>query len=362
MKKPLLLLTIVALVIVAYSCKKETPDSSAGKTVYLDLPGTTAKYFTSGTITPSDNDIATLGRVLFYDGHLSVNNATACASCHKQSLAFADNVAFSRGFESRLTGRNSMPIENMGTPSTSFSNSILFWDGREQKLQNLVNRPISNHVEMGMDFSLLPEKLGELPYYPELFQKAYGSTEITSDKISKAVTYFMQSITVNASRFDDYQSQKTQLTAQELQGFNLFNTTYGCNRCHTITSSQYNASAVFADIGLDEKYNDLGRGVISGSEADNGKFRTPNLRNVALTAPYMHDGRYQTLDQVLEHYSHGIANSPNLDINLRDANTNQARQMNISAQDKQAIIAFLNTLTDYNMITDPKFSNPFKLK
>ena len=359
-----MLLAIVALVIVAYSCKKNEPSASTGKSVYLDLPGTTYKYFSSGST--ATNDIATLGRVLFYDGHLSVNNATACASCHKQELAFADNVAFSRGFESRLTGRNSMAIENMGNgtvniPVTATSGN-LFWDGRETQLQNLVNRPISNHVEMGMDFSLLPAKLGELDYYPNLFQKAYGSQEITSARISQAINYFMQSITANATRFDDYQSHNGTLTAQELQGFNLFNTTYGCNRCHNITTGQYNMGAVFADIGLDQNYSDMGRGTISGNSTDNGKFRTPNLRNVAITAPYMHDGRFQTIDQVLEHYSHGIANSPNLDIKLRNANTNQAMQMNITPQDKQALIAFLNTLTDYNMITDPKFSNPFKLK
>jgi len=365
MKKFFLLFTLVAVVIVAYSCKKE-PAASSRKTVYLDLPGTTYSYYTNGGNigTATLNNIATLGRVLFYDGHLSVNNATACASCHKQEAAFSDNVAFSRGFENRLTGRNSMPIENMGSPTGGGgTSSILFWDGREQKLQNLVARPVSNHVEMGMDFNALPAKLGELSYYPDLFQKAYGTAEITPDKISEAVTYFMQSITTSSSRFDDYQNKKVELTAQEMQGFNLFNTTYGCNRCHSITiNNNYYSSAVFADIGLDQYYTDLGRGAISGYAGDQGRFRTPNLRNVAISAPYMHDGRFQTLDQVLEHYSHNIANSPNLDRILYDTTTNHARQMNITPQDKQAIVAFLNTLTDYNMITDPKFSNPFKLK
>ena len=375
--KKIIVISLLILSISYLSCKKDTYPSGGG-TVYLDLPSTPYTYY-SKTI-DSFNKVATLGRVLFYEGKLSVNNAVSCGSCHKQEFAFADNVALSKGFEDRLTKRNSPPIQNLlgfgfkGTPSF-FANTNLFWDGRENNIQSLIVRPISNHVEMGMeDLTQLPLKLATVSYYAQLFTNAYGSSEITTDKISNAIATFISSISATNSRFDQAMFQTDSagflisrtnmsvLTQQEQIGYSLFMTKYNCGNCHHIITNSYNDSETFIDAGLDASYTDLGRGTITQNSADNGKFKVPSLHNVALTAPYMHDGRFATLEEVIDHYSTGLQSSPNLSVFLTDSSKHNARQMNISSTEKEALVAFLKTFTDYSMITDPKYSNPFKVK
>jgi cytochrome c peroxidase len=313
------------------------------------------------------NQKATLGRVLFYERRLSLNSSVACASCHQQDAAFSDKVAFSRGFENKLTRRNSMPIQNLGfsTGGVIFnpfqSNGAFFWDARETNLKDLISRPITNHVEMGIDdVSELPTRLVGLPYYQDLFKKAYGSEEITVDKIADAMTIFLVAIRAENTRFDQVNQGLGSYNALELEGQRLFNTKYDCASCHQLFPQAY-SSAQFMNIGLEFPNVDKGMGAVTNNAQLNGMFKIPNLRNVALTAPYMHDGRFATLDDVLEHYSHGIQDDPNLDERLR-ATTGQPLRMNISDNEKTAIIAFLNTLTDYSMITDEKYSDPFKLK
>ncbi len=369
MKKVLSIVIIAGFIAAMVSCHKNT-DAPAGATK-LVLPATTARYYNETTqySNPSINEKATLGRVLFYDGHLSLNNAISCASCHKQELGFADNIRFSTGYEGRLTGRNSQSIANLSGQDTFFSNNFianpstpLFWDGRETSVKNLINRPITNHIEMGIaDASVLPGKLSALPFYPPLFAKAYdGDSTITSDRISECVTAFLISIQAHNTKLDKYLAgDNTALNSMELQGMKLFTDKYNCEGCHRVMSGQYFMSG-FIDIGLDENYTDIGNGAVTKNTSDYGKFAVPSLRNIALTAPYMHDGRFKTLDDVLNHYSHGIQNSPNLNEVLRDYSTNQPRTMNITESDKKMLIAFLNSLTDYNMVSDPKFSNPFK--
>jgi cytochrome c peroxidase len=364
MKKSIALLSIIVLVIVVYSCKKST--DKLNTTVYLDLPATPYVYnaFSSDT---AINNKATLGRVLFYDTHLSLNNAIACGSCHKQALGFADNVPLSLGYEGRLTKRNSKSIANLAGDDPMFfditqPNSPLFWDGREEILQNLIARPVTNHVEMGIDdINALPGKLAALSYYNQLFVNAYGDNAISMNRISECVADFLVAIQSHNSRFDQYiQGNTGAFSPLEVSGFNLFNQKYNCASCHHIEQNTYTTED-FKDIGLDNVYTDLGRGAVTTQTSDNGKFRVPGLRNVAVSAPYMHDGRYKTLSDVIDHYSHGIQNSPNLDFELQDT-SGKAMQMNIPDQDKQALIAFLNTMTDYSLLTDPKFSNPFKAK
>ncbi len=373
MKKLYGLFAILSVVAIAYSCKKSSSSSSG--TVYLDLPTTAYTYDVTSYPKKQNDHKATLGRVLFYDTHLSLNNAISCGSCHHQTSGFADNVAFSVGYEGRLTGRNSRGFANITGTTVRFDNLnsqsvLLFWDGRENVLQNLISRPITNHVEMGItDFSTMPEKLSGLDYYKQLFINAYGNGTITTDRISECVAMFVASITSHSSRFDQFMGANMSMgqpshpevyTANEYAGYNLFINKYQCQNCHRIFTSYYTI-ADMVDIGLDQNYNDKGYGTITGRSSDNGKFRTPGLRNIALTAPYMHDGRFKTLDEVLNHYSHGINNSENLSRLLVDG-TGIAKSFNISDADKEAMIAFLNTLTDYTMITDPKYSNPFKVK
>lgn len=361
MKKNISLL-LIAVAITIYSCSKK---GQPAPTATLDLPSQPYDYNISG-VGNKANEKATLGRVLFYDKHLSLNNAIACASCHQQQAGFADPKAFSLGCEGRLTGRNSKNIINLGGNQgsdirISEEGSPLFWDGREMVLKNLVARPILNHVEMGLDVSSLPGKLSDLSYYPQLFSSAYGDNTITMDRISESVALFLASIQSFDTRFDRYMSgDKTVLSALEQQGEILFTQKYNCLNCHHAGNNVYSQSDFF-DIGLDNTYADNGLGAISRQASDNGKFRVPGLRNVAVTAPYMHDGRYKTLDEVIDHYSNGIKASANLSSFLRDP-SGQPIKMNISETEKKALIAFLNTLTDFKVLTDPKFSNPFKAK
>lgn len=382
---------LLLVFVIASSCNELELDATGE--VYLDLPTTKFDYQNFADTT---NAISTLGRVLFYDRQLSINNTISCASCHKQSSAFADNRQFSRGFEGRFTTRNSMPIQNLGffggiftadvlssskplntSADLSFSPTSssffpggerLFWDGRETVLGKLVLQPIGNHIEMGItDVDALAAKLSALPYYSPLFEDAFESTEITSDKISQALTAFVSSIRTTNTRFDQRNlqlanQQSSSFNALEVEGMMLFTDKYDCNSCHQVFSPiGYIFAGTFANIGLDAVYSDNGLQNTTGNPDDAGKFKIPSLRNVAYTAPYMHDGRFATLDEVMGHYSEGMANHPNLDAKLRD-DKGEARSMNISQHEKQAIIAFLHTLSDESILSDPKFSNPFKTR
>ncbi|MEY2829302.1 MAG: hypothetical protein RIQ33_1160 [Bacteroidota bacterium] len=376
---------------VVTSCKKKlnlTNDISLSEPV---LPATSYDYRTK---TGVNNDVATLGRVLFYDKKLSVNNSTSCGSCHKQSLAFSDNTAFSKGFDGRKTRRNTLPIENIsafivtlsGIPTLTNQNNVsLFWDGRANNLAKMTLMPVANHIEMHMtDFNQLCTKLNATNYYPNLFEKAFGNKNVSSENIALALAGFIQTLQSRNSKFDKSIPQfmnsqnppvMVPLNALEQQGLTAFTSTYNCNTCHNISPNGYNGTNEgFANIGLDANYTDNGVGEQTNKTADNGSFKIPNLRNVALTSPYMHDGRFNTLDEVLEHYSHNIQPNPNVSLLLKDftilnkmfekddttgAYLLPVQQKNISSADKKAIIAFLNTLTDYDFISNPMYSNPF---
>ena len=375
-----LIFCLAGLAILAYACSPD--DETALKTAYPELPAIPYPYKVG-----TNDHIPTLGRVLFYDKQLSINNSIACASCHKQELAFADNVRFSRGFENRLTTRNSMPIQNLKlgfdsigfviddsrfSPTSSFlpfNFNALFWDGRETSLKSMVLKPIGNHVEMGIrKMDGLTQKLSTVPYYKDLFIKAYGTEEITTQRIADALSSFLITITSKQSRPEfsniadlGFVGETTPLTPIENKGRNLFFDTYDCNACHQIQSPHgYVLAGTFSNIGLDVRYADSGLAGVSQKAEDNGKFKIPSLSNVALTAPYMHDGRFETLDEVLDHYSEGIADNPNLDTRLR--RNGQPLRMSIPDVDKKAIIDFLKTMTDHDMVSDPKFSNPFKAR
>jgi cytochrome c peroxidase len=381
-----------------YSCKKKTIGSNIALT---DVPDLSTSY-DYATKTGVNNDAATLGRVLFYDRRLSANNSTSCGSCHKQALAFADNEKFSRGFDGRTTRRNTLAIQNLVGFTQFMNNNVgvvpdfnnqnqisLFWDGRQNDLSKMVLKPIANHIEMHMDNdNQLIAKLNSTTFYPDLFNKAFGTSTASIENVSFALEAFIQTMNSRSSKFDkslntfnNANNSPVPLSALEQKGLIAFTSTYNCNTCHNISPSGYNGSGEgFANIGLDANYTDNGVGEITNKKADNGKFKIPNLRNVALTAPYMHDGRFATLDDVIEHYSHNIQPNENVAIELKDldlilkminkgATESQVlnaklmpMQKNVSNTDKQAIIAFLKTLTDYDFVTNPMYSNPFVKK
>lgn len=371
------------------ACKKSQPSSTSRSETPI-LPSTPYQYLQveengriigitdlihdESNVNISDNSVA-LGRVLFYDTKLSINNTISCGSCHKQALGFADNVAASIGFSDRVTPRNSMSIQN------AVHNNNMFWDSRARSPMELSLMPVFNHLEMGIETDqMLEAKLAATSYYPELFEKAFGSKQITKDKIALAMTHFVNCLFSKQSKFDQGIKNSidsfgdlafvtpSNFSPLELEGKNLFfSATFKCSQCHA--GSNFSAPDFVgggyggggfngggddgprgtANIGLDYIYKDNGRG--------EGKFKIPSLRNIALTGPYMHDGRFKTLDEVLNHYSHGIKNHPNLDEKFKANGV--AKPLNMSEGEKLAIISFLNTLTDHNLITNPKFSDPF---
>jgi cytochrome c peroxidase len=322
------------------------------------------------------NEGATLGRVLFYDPQLSINNSISCASCHKQELAFSDGVAGSTGFGGKVTPRNSMAIINAG-----FNNN-LFWDSRVQSVSELAVKPIQNHIEMGMEsMTRLSGKLAKIDYYKDLFKKAFGTEQISEERIGKALAEFVCSITATNSRFDQRNTNNgTQFSSLESLGEELyFSPRTNCNRCHAAPSfaapdfvgGEYGGGTTFivdsngqfisssagddvkgtANNGLDLVYQDNGLG--------NGKFRIPSLRNIELTAPYMHDGRFTTLEEVVEHYNTGVKPHNHLDKNLKNADGSPLRP-DLNSLEQKALVAFLKTLTDETTVKDVKWSNPFK--
>ena len=330
--------------------------------------------------TPENNPLtdagATLGRVLFYDRQLSRNSTIACASCHLQENAFADPRRRSVGYQGGLTNRNAMNLANLRFTNLQDHQPGFFWDERAPTLEAQALMPIQDTVEMGMTLDALERRTQELPYYPTLFDAAFGSSEATSDRVAKAIAQFMRSMLSFDSKFDqaasahrDVSSDFDLFTEQENLGKSLFINgvkgiaEHGCAHCHIpptfgMTKSQNN--------GLDLEYKDKGLGARDQPRNDpftpsnNGKFKAPSLRNVALTAPYMHDGRFESLAQVLDHYSNGVHPHENLGLAFPDQdNFNTTSGLALTNQEKVAIIAFLKTLTDQAFITDPRFSDPF---
>ena len=301
---------------------------------------------------PKDNPItdhgATLGRVLFYDKRLSINNTTACAACHLQEYAFSDPEQFSIGFAGAKTPRNAMGLAN----GRFFQADQFFWDARVETLEELILLPIQSPIEMGNTVELAVAAVAAAPFYPPLFAKAFGSPEVTQERIAKAMAQFIRAMVSYRSRYDaGVATGFRNFTGQEYFGMQLFeSSSLRCSRCH-LSSTQI---LIFpSNNGLDVVYADKGVGSITGDGFDNGLFKPPSLRNVALTGPYMHDGRFATLQDVLKHYSSGIQSHKNLGSFLPD------KGLNLTVRQRDAIAAFLHTLTDTAFITDPKFSDPF---
>ncbi|WP_462253953.1 cytochrome-c peroxidase [Ekhidna sp.] len=336
------------------SCESESPEFIEVKPVLPEIPYDYA----------NDNNQATLGRVLFYDKQLSINNGVSCASCHKQANAFSDNLQFSRGFDNRPTERNSMPIQNLVEFSdfnNPDSNNGLFWDGRGLDHDKSLLLPIINHVEMGIpNIEYLVTKIGSIEYYPALFENAFFDGSINAENISSALFAFTHSIKSNNTKLDNSLRGIETLTPKEAFGQELFISKYDCNSCHQVQSPHgYLFGGAFSNIGLEMPYQDSGLENVTENSLDNGKFKIPSLRNVALTAPYMHDGRFSTLEEVVNHYKSGVTEHPNLDIRLKN-NDGSLKRPEITETEMGAIIAFLGTLTDYDLIEDERFSNPFE--
>lgn len=300
-----------------------------------------------------------LGRKLFYETALSKDGSQMCATCHKQENAFTDLDRFSEGVDGFLGGRQSMAIFNMAWHENEF-----FWDGRAHLLRDQALLPIQDSLELNETLDNVIAKLQNLPYYKDQFVRAFGSEEITALKISLALEQFMLTIVSNNSKYDKYLAGEVALSTSELRGEELFFAEYNeffpnvsgadCAHCHGGFNFE-NDDYMNNGLDIDADFEDLGRFNATGDPADNAKFKVPSLRNIELTPPYMHDGRFTTLEEVVEHYNSGIHNSSTVDPTV--LNTQNTGLM-LSSQDKADLVAFLKTLTDQSITTDPAFSDP----
>jgi cytochrome c peroxidase len=310
--------------------------------------------------TPAFNPVtdagATLGRVLFYDTRLSANNTVACASCHHQKNAFASPERFAKGFDGKLVDRHAMGLGNV----RFYPNGRFFWDERATTLEDQVLMPIQSEIEMGQDLKTLTELLAKDGHYAELFKKAFGSKEITRQRISRALAQFLRSLVSYQSKYDEGMNQVLSVrddfpnfTAEENRGKALF--MQRCATCHlprNQTAHFFMVRAINNGLDLDFTKTDGGLGEITLRPNDLGRFKSPSLRNIEFTAHYMHDGRFDSLDKVIEHYSKGVKRHPNAD--------GRVRQFNFDANQKAALVAFLRTLSDVHFVTDPKYADPFQ--
>ncbi|MGB8170772.1 MAG: MbnP family protein [Chthoniobacteraceae bacterium] len=296
---------------------------------------------------PPDNPLtvegAALGRRLFGDAQLSINGAQSCATCHQQSHAFSDPRPVSLGAEGQRGARNAMPLFNLAW------HGAMFWDGRAKTLRDQIIRPIQDEDEMHETLPGVIAKLERDPTYPEEFARAFGSSGITAARLAKAIEQFLLTLVSQDSRFDRAARKLETLTEEEKRGLQLFVTEFDparglrgadCFHCHGGTLF---TDHEFHHNGLLLAPEDPGRQAVTGNEADRGKFKTPSLRNVALTAPYMHDGRFRTLEEVVEHYSGPMERTGALDPNLAK---HPEGGLQLTAEEKQALVAFLKTLSD----------------
>jgi cytochrome c peroxidase len=318
---------------------------------------------------PLTEESVELGRRLFYDTRLSGNNQVSCATCHEQRLAFTDGRRTAVGVSGEPLAFNSMSLANLMWGPRHF-----FWNGRAASLEEQALVPIQHPDEMDQDLEELLDELAADPEYDRLFAAAYG--DITPESIAAALASFERTLISSNSRYDQFLRGEIKLSDVEEHGRKLFMAHPdvkvslrggNCIDCHSqfLTGGFNTLFDGFSNNGLDDDA-DLAPGLseVTGKGEHRGLFKTPTLRNIALTAPYMHDGRFSTLEEVLDHYNEGIKASTTLSPLIREAGNEERKpsdqiSLNLTEDEQMAIIAFLHTLTDEQFVTDPQFSNPF---
>lgn len=340
------------------SCDKQTISSYTNTTTPspLQIPPLFESLILNPIIPPDNPQTEEgifLGKKLFYDPILSADNTQACANCHNPANAFTDSNQFSEGIDGLIGTRNSMPLFNL---AWNYGDRF-FWDGRKYGLENQVFEPIINPIEMHSTWPEVAHKLAQDFDYPSLFEAAFGSRLIDSVLVSKAISQFERTLISSSSRFDSYLMGTGNLTTQEIEGFNIFmdESKGDCFHCHGSDNNPLWTDNKFHNNGLDSNIIDLGLGGISGDPSDDGKFKSPSLRNLIFTAPYMHDGRFLTIDEVINHYSEGLVNSSTIDPLMKKVNQGGVQ---LSTLEKANLKAFLLTLTDENFINNPNFIIP----
>lgn len=351
----------IMIIIISISC---TPDPPAIN-VELDPTPYGLEYGNLPTPSlPEDNTLTQqgvqLGRMFFYEKMLSRDNTQACADCHRQEHGFSDTTQFSIGIQMLPGKRQAMSVLNM-----AWNNNGFFWDGRSHLLRDQALLPIQDELEMDETLENVVSKLSSSKIYKDQFIRAFGNDQITETKISLALEQFMMSIVSYDSKYDQFVAGKVQLTESEERGRQLFETEYNpffpefsgadCQHCHSgynFENDQYMNNGLDRDID----FLDMGREVVSGREDDRAKFKVPTLRNIALTPPYMHDGRFKTLEEVVDHYNEDIHPSGTVDPAIL---ATKDTGLMLTDQDKVDLVNFLHTLTDESFLNDKRYGSPF---
>lgn len=332
---------LAAIIIVIAACNK----ADKLEEIELDISFLKPAHFPEPTYRLENNALSKaqfeLGRKLFYDPILSRNNTISCGSCHISQNAFTHHGHdVSHGIDDQLGNRNTMPLMNL-----AWSNNF-FWDGGVMHLDLSAVAPIENPVEMDEKLSNVIAKLNSSKDYPALFEKAYGTKEINSVNLLKSLAQFMVMLVSSNSKYDQVKQDKATFSAQELAGYTVFKSQ--CAACHQEPLFTDNS---FRDNGLGlNAFQDYGRYTITNQEQDKLKFKVPSLRNLKYTAPYMHDGKFYTLEAVMNHYRFQIKDTPNLDPILKEKG-----KIDLSDEDVKSLTAFLNTLNDESFIKDKRF-------
>ena len=364
----------------AVSCKPEkvtNPDFKA--TPYnFEIP----VYFPDLLNIPEDNPLTVegveLGRYLFYDGRLRGYTGTdpdslmSCASCHIQKHGFECGIDHPRYINGKTMGVTGIATPHFMMPLCNlvFNHNGYFWNGMIynenpdvyfRNLEDIVRMGITAPHEMNSTVERSTKAIASISLYPPMFKTAFGTEEVTAERIEKAIAQFMRTLVSSNSRFDKYIRGEIQLTPEELQGFILFTTEEGadCFHCHGTSGNLLMTTNLYYNNALDSVFSDTrDRFSVTNKPSDIGSYRAPSLRNIAVTAPYMHDGRFKTLDEVIDFYSEGLKTSPYVHPLMHKINDGGAR---LTPNQKQQLKAFLNTLTDDDFLTNPKFSKPASL-
>jgi cytochrome c peroxidase len=352
MRRVSFILAIVSVFVLSFSSKFTlTPYKFPNPKFFPKMP--------VATNNPVTVEGANLGKYLFYDPILSADSTMSCASCHIQKKAFSDApYSFSKGRNGTLMIRNTMPLFNLAWYPA------FFWDGRASSIEEQVFHPVRAYNEMNLDWKIATKRLAQNKFYKKQFKEIFGSKKIDSIQISNAIAQFLRTLISYQSKYDQVIEGKKLFTKDEYEGFNLVNdqTKGDCIHCHITDGDALGTNLVFSNNGLDavsdpSEYKDKGRGAVTNKITDNGKFKVPSLRNLAFTAPYMHDGRFKTLEEVINFYSEGLQKSANIDSKMEFVHRGGAK---LSSENKRKIIAFLLTLSDSSFISNPEFSNPFE--
>ncbi len=305
---------------------------------------------------PADNPLTEegvrLGRMLFFDPILSGDNTQSCAGCHAPPGAFSDQGnALSTGIDGKTGTRNAMPLFNLAWQD-NFN-----WSGSASSLEEQAFEPVRNPVEMHETWPHAVDELRDHPEYPRLFYEAFGVEELDSTHVTKALAQFERTLISGNSKFDRYLMGQTALTGSELNGFNIFmaEDKGDCFHCHGDPQNPLWTDNAFHNNGLDASFSDPGLMEVTGNANHEGLFKTPSLRNLAFTAPYMHDGRFQTLDEVIDHYSEGLTHSPTIDPLMKAVDQGG---VHLSPSEKEDLKAFLLSLSDSSFINNPEYQKP----